>query len=330
MAEEFPEEFVWNNVDGVNYLTNIRNQHIPQYCGSCWAHAATSALSDRIKIARKAAWPDVNIAPQNVISCSHLDYGCYGGYPLSAYWYIHKDNVTDETCSIYRGRGWTNGELCSADIKCLNCHPDGLCNVPESYNVYSVDTFGMVEGEKKMMNEIMKRGPIACGIAVPDALENYTGGVFIDTTGDLDIVHDISVVGWGVENNIPYWTVRNSWGSHWGEQGFFRVIRGINNINIESDCAWAVPTDTWTDQWKHYTTYEEQNDSNNRHHRETEPAEEFLKEKAGCQRGALDFGVEGERRPEKMAWEEVSTSDLPAAFDWRNVDGINYCGWSVN
>ena len=35
-----------------------------QYCGSCWAQAATSSLSDRIKIARKAAWPDINIAPQ--------------------------------------------------------------------------------------------------------------------------------------------------------------------------------------------------------------------------------------------------------------------------
>jgi len=69
-----------------------------------------------------------------------------------------------------------------------------------------------------MMNEIYQRGPIVCGIAVTQALENYTGGVFNDTTGDLNIVHDISVVGYGIdENGVNYWHVRNSWGTFWGE-----------------------------------------------------------------------------------------------------------------
>jgi len=129
---------------------------------------------------------------------------------------------------------------------CENCMPGKPCFAQDNYKIYHTEEYGHVSGEAAMMQEIYQRGPIACGIAVPDALENYSSGVFTDTTGDLNIVHDISIVGWGVDNGTKYWTVRNSWGTHYGESGFVRVVRGINNIAIESDCAWATPFNTWT------------------------------------------------------------------------------------
>ena len=134
-----PDNFAWNNVDGRNYLTNIKNQHIPQYCGSCWAQAATSSLSDRIKIARKGAWPDINISVQNVISCSMNDAGCNGGDGLSAFQYMHDNEVTDETCSIYQARGNTNGMECAPINVCKDCHAHADCFVPDQYLVYQVD-----------------------------------------------------------------------------------------------------------------------------------------------------------------------------------------------
>ena len=104
--EDLPKNFDWGNVDGINYLTNIRQQHNPQYCGACWAHAATSALSDRIKIARNAAWPDINLSPQVLLSCSQGkdetgNMGCFGGFSSQSYPWIYDNYITDETCSIY-------------------------------------------------------------------------------------------------------------------------------------------------------------------------------------------------------------------------------------
>ena len=188
-------------------------------------------MSDRIKIMRKAAFPDINISPQVLISCESPDHGCHGGLPLFAYDYIHKYNITDETCSSYQARGHDNGIPCSDEIKCKNCNNDGKCFVPESYHTYGIEEYGSVSGVENMMNEIYHRGPITCGVAVPPALEKYTGGIFNDTTNDTNIVHDISVVGYGVENGVNYWLVRNSWGAYWGEKGFFRVVRGTNNLS---------------------------------------------------------------------------------------------------
>lgn len=205
------------------------------------------------------------ISPQVLLSCSLENDGCHGGYGYSAYNWIYNNEITDETCSPYRARGHDNGFSCSNTTMCKDCPGDmGDCSVPDSYNVYNIEEFGIVSGEEAMMQEIFQRGPIVCGIAVPeDLFFNYTGGIYEDKSGEMEIVHDISVVGYGVENGVKYWLVRNSWGTFWGEEGFFRVVRGVNNIAIETECAFAVPKNTWAENKKHLTTEEEKKDPNN-------------------------------------------------------------------
>ncbi|CAI7920654.1 unnamed protein product, partial [Closterium sp. NIES-54] len=110
-----------------------------------------------------------------------------------------------------------------------------------------VEEHGTVQGEADMMAEIAARGPIACGIAVNDDFyKNYKGGIYNDTTGFLDVDHVITVGGWGTSpEGVKYWIGRNSWGTYWGENGWFRIVRGTNNLAIESGCDWAVPKVMW-------------------------------------------------------------------------------------
>jgi len=84
---------------------------------------------------------------------------------------------------------------------CRNTSPGSAPFIPDKYMVYKVDEFAHMSGEEAMKQEIYARGPIACGIAVPEAHETYTSGVFCDDTGDMEIVHDISIVGYGVDEN---------------------------------------------------------------------------------------------------------------------------------
>jgi len=96
---------------------------------------------------------------------------------------------------------------------------------------------------KKMKKEISARGPIECGIMATDKLYNtYKSGIYEESSSWVSINHSVSVVGYGIENGVEYWVIRNSWGTWWGEEGFLRIRQHKNNLGIEDDCHWAVPT----------------------------------------------------------------------------------------
>ena len=106
---DLASELDWRYVDGQRYATWTRNQHIPNYCGACWAFSSTSALSDRIMIQNKNAWPEWDLAPQVLLNCETPDDGCHGGDPSNAYAYIQENGITSETCAPYQATGRDTG-----------------------------------------------------------------------------------------------------------------------------------------------------------------------------------------------------------------------------
>merc|ERR1711988_1457930 len=249
-----PKSFSWCNNDGVNYCTKNLNQHLPQYCGSCWAHGAVSALGDRIKIARKAQGIDINLSVQHILNCGSSVGTCYGGSVTGAYQWIHEISKTGtgisyDTANPYlacssdskeglcgaKGADWS----CTAQNVASTCSTfssmGGNCGPLDKYPNATISAYGQVSGKADMMKEIYANGPIACGIDADPILKS-TGGVATDAGSQVD--HVVSVVGWGTDQQGQgYWIVRNSWGEYWGEMGYVRVAFGA--LKLEEQCTWA-------------------------------------------------------------------------------------------
>ena len=340
-VNDLPDNFNWGDVNGVNYLTQMKNQHIPQYCGSCWAQGTTSSLSDRISIMRKAAFPEINISVQVILDCDMYDDGCHGGDHETAHQYIKENNITDETCAPYVALSHYEGRQCTPQAICNECTPSSGCAVPKKYNTYKISSYGSISGEADMMKEIYANGPIPCAVD-SGPLHGLTTWDIVTAPGQ-SLNHIISVVGWGVENGTKYWILRNSWGEYFGKEGYARVQRGNGGaVMIEEDCGWAIPIDTWSNQpYPKSTPEEEPKTAESTLEKIESTVENLMSDLFTPKRSFKKELLEDHENPWKLDLpaEVIKTAkpedyldveDIPANFWWGNANGTNYLSWTVN
>jgi len=253
MNEALPAKWDWRNVNGTNYLSWNKNQHIPQYCGSCWAQGSTSALADRFNILLGDKNPTpVGLSAQVMVNCQ-AGGTCNGGDPSGVYDWAYHNGIPDSSCEQYVAKN-LDSDTCDPINICRDCtwpppaaNETGLSGCwAVDYKKYYVSDYYGLSGADKMKAEIYKNGPISCGLMVTDGFEAYKGGIYSEVNSFPMINHEISILGWGFDEatDTDYWIGRNSWGTYWGEYGFFKIKMHTDNLAVETDCTAGIPTYT--------------------------------------------------------------------------------------
>lgn len=114
------------------------------------------------------------------------------------------------------------------------------CSFNAALGLVSANGFSFVPANNpKQMQAAVNLGPIAVAIdASSTVFQSYTSGVITDAVAcGTDLDHAVTVVGYNGQSNPPYFIVRNSWGSSWGDNGYVYIAiqegDGVCGINME-------------------------------------------------------------------------------------------------
>jgi C1A family cysteine protease len=207
LSFDLPSEFDWRNNGSV--ITPVKNQ---EQCGSCWAFSTTENIESVWAIAGNGL---LQLAPQQIVDCDTTDDGCNGGNPPTAYEYVIKAGGLElESSYPYTAK-------------------NGKCTAQASLEVAKIKGYNWAtktKNESEIQVALYNVAPLSICV---DAItwQTYTSGIITKNCG-TSLDHCVQLTGWGTQGGINYWSVRNSWGASWGEDGYIRVEMGKDLCGI--------------------------------------------------------------------------------------------------
>lgn len=209
-----PASFDWRSK---NVVTPVKNQ---EQCGSCWAFSTVEMTESVWAIAGKQL---VGLSEQQIVDCSQESDGCGGGWPQWAMKDLLQDSggrMDTEQSYPYTAQ---NGQ-CSFKPSSVGATITGF----KSYCTEQTQPCS----ETDMVSLLYNNAPLS--ICLDAAwMQSYTGGVANPQSCDPDqIDHCVVITGYGTENGTPFWTIRNSWGTVWGDNGYCKLIRGTGACGV--------------------------------------------------------------------------------------------------
>jgi C1A family cysteine protease len=188
-------------------------------CGSCVAFGACAAVEGTLRAKNEDPNLDVDLSEAHLFYCSAAAEGrtcggpTGGWYPKAALDVFSQRGVPDEACFPYT----------AGDQPCTACEDwEGRAT--------TIDSWQPLHTLPEMKDWVATHGPTVGSMVVYEDFQFYAGGVYRHVSGEKLGGHCVCIVGYDDENE--YWIGQNSWGSGWGEEGFFRI--GYGQCAIDS------------------------------------------------------------------------------------------------
>jgi C1A family cysteine protease len=191
----------WRDRFGLQAVPPVRDQGA---CGSCVAFAAVAVLESMLVIERNHA---SDLSEAELLFCG--GGGCDGWWPDHAIDYAGDRGIAQESCFPYQAH----------DMPCPR--RDG-----EAIKITRTTTLFDVEQRKDYLAFV---GPMMCAFVVHSDFYGYSSGVYSHVTGEALGGHCVEVVGY--DDFLGCWICKNSWGSGWGDGGFFQIAYGQCEID---------------------------------------------------------------------------------------------------
>lgn len=234
-----PDYLDWGSKNGINWITTVKNQG---GCGSCWAFSAVGTVEANYNIAYNDPRLDLNLAEEYLVSDCHSYAGyetCCGGWHDKALLFIENNGIPDEGCMSYvdgSGCSCSGGEC---DSNC-NYNTEGDCSDKTcsdrcsdwASRLTAIEDYQVIPSNniEAMKQAIVEYGPISVSIGIGSDFGGYwsSGGIY-RCTNDNGANHAVVIVGYN--NTGQYWIIKNSWGSTWNGDGYFKM--GYNECDVE-------------------------------------------------------------------------------------------------
>lgn len=238
LPKEFDARTSWPHCSSIGRILD------QGHCGSCWAFGAVESLSDRFCIHFGI---NASLSVNDLLACCGFmcGDGCDGGYPIFAWKYFVHNGVVTEECDPYFDEIGCAHPGCEPSFPTPRC--EKRCKIKNEVwaqtKHFGVNAYRINSDPYDIMAEIYKNGPVEVSFTVFEDFAHYKSGVYKHITGDVMGGHAVKLIGWGTsEQGEDYWLLANQWNKGWGDDGYFKILRGANECGIEEGAVAGLPS----------------------------------------------------------------------------------------